>query len=114
MNLGSSPLFKEKTTQPNRLDQRLILLTETFINKSALLKVDIAVPPDQEAIRLERTKKLTHELYKKFQIEVLQPSTQYLIKNNKAYFQMYDQQKQHDIDSTPLTEKIGINLTTET
>ena len=42
------------------------MLTEAFIDKSAFLKVDSNVPHDQEKLRKERTKKLTHDLYKKF------------------------------------------------
>jgi len=42
-----------------------------LVNKSALLKEDKDIPKDQQKVRVERIKASTHELYKKFQLEVL-------------------------------------------
>ena len=116
MSPESSPGFKsafpKQLTGKKHFDHRLVHLTMELIRKSAHLKEDKDIPKDQQKERMERIKALTHELYKQFQLEVLQPSTEYLINNNKSYYKLYDEEKRFEIENRPMAEKIGLNLTT--
>jgi hypothetical protein len=64
--------------------------------------------PKAEALRKDRIRSITHDIYKQFQIKVFKPNLKYLLGNNKSLMDQYDIDKEKDKELTP-SQRIGVS-----
>lgn len=93
--------------------QRIMILTLKLLEKSSALdyrraRVSATVKPHQAQRRLDRIRRITHDLYTKYQAPVLVPKPDHLVRTSRRQTQSLDEDTTISKPKEPMRTQIGI------